>query len=125
MTPYKANPFVFIFSVIAIGVVLVYYIYGILDRTGLEESTRPGVVEDKQFTASGKSYYTTVSGGRTWVQSQETPETYAVVVRVDGARTAGAVPKQVFESLNVSDSVQVKVRRTRFTNRLEVIQISR
>ena len=125
MTPYKANPFIYIFSVIAIGVVLAYYIYGAIDRAGLNVSARPGIVEDKQFTASGKSYYTTVSGGRTWIQSQETPETYAVVVRVDGERTAGAVSKQVYESLNINDNVQVKIRRTRFTNRLEVVEISR
>ena len=125
MTPYSANPFIYIFSIVAIGAVLIYYVYGAIDRGGLELNTAPATVEGKQFTESGKSYYTTIAGGRAWVQSQDTPETYAVVLNVGNERTAGVVSKQVYDSLKVNDSVQVKMRRTRITGRLEVIEVTR
>ena len=65
MTPYSANPFIYIFSVAAIGGVLLYYVYGAIDQTGLDVSTTAARVTDKQFTKSGRSYYTTIAGGRT------------------------------------------------------------
>jgi len=125
MTPYSANPFVYIFSVVAIAAVLIYYVYGAIDRGGLEVNTASATVEGKQFTESGKSYYTTIAGGRAWVQSQDTPETYAVVVNVGNERTAGVVSKQLYESLKVNDTVQVKMRRTRITGKLEVVEVTR
>jgi len=125
MTPYSANPFIYIFSVAAIGAVLLYYVYGAIDQTGLEVSTAVATVTDKQFTKSGRSYYTTIAGGRTWVQSKETPETYAVVLTVGNERTAGVVSKELYESLQPNDTVQVKIRRTRITGRLEVVEVTR
>jgi hypothetical protein len=125
MTPRSANPFGFIFSVVAIGAVILYFAYGAIDRTGLKVSTTEGTVTGKQFTESGKSYYTTISGGRAWVQSQETPETYAVTLNVDDERTAGVVSKQLYDTLKVNDKVQVSIRRTRITGRLEVVEVTR
>ena|SRR5437016_2980894 len=125
MTPYSANPFIYIFSVAAIGAVLLYYVYGAIDQAGLEVSPAVATVTDKQFTKSGRSYYTTIAGGRTWVQSKETPETYAVVLTVGNERTAGVVSKELYESLQPNDSVQVKIRRTRITGRLEVVEVTR
>jgi hypothetical protein len=125
MTPYRANPFGFIFSAVAIGAVVLYFGYGAIDRTGLQVSTAAATVTGKQFTESGKSYFTTISGGRAWVQSQETPETYAVTLNVADERTAGVVSKQLYESLKISDKVQVSIRRTRITGRLEVLEVTR
>jgi hypothetical protein len=125
MTPYKANPFIYVFSVAAIAGVLLYYVYGAVDRAGLEVSSATATVAEKQFTESGKSYYTTVAGGQAFVQSQETPETYAVVLSFGDERTAGVVPQQLYASLKVDDSVQVKYRRTRISNKLEVLEITR
>jgi hypothetical protein len=82
-------------------------------------------VTDKQFTESGRSYYTTIAGGRTWVQSQETPETYAVILTVGNERTAGVVSKELYESVQPNDTVQVKIRRTRITGRLQVVEVTR
>lgn len=125
MTPYRANPFYFIFAIAVVCALCGYYVYEAIDRTGLEVTTSPATVEDKQFTESGKVYYTTIAGGRAWVESEETPETYAVVLDVNGDRTAGAVPKDLFDALNINDTVEAQVRRTRITRRLEVVHISR
>jgi hypothetical protein len=124
MTPRSANPFGFIFSVVAIGAVIIYFGYGAVDRMGLQMSTAEATVTGKQFTESGKSYYTTISGGRAWVQSQETPETYAVVLSVNGEPTAAVVSKQLYDALKVNDKVQLSVRRTRITGRLEVVEVT-
>ncbi len=125
MTPYSANPFAYIFSVAAIGAVLLYYAYGAIDRMGLAVSTTDAIVTGKQFTPRGKSYYTTIAGGREWVQSKETPETYAVVLNVGNEQTAAVVSKQLYESLQADDTVQVQVRRTRITKRLEAVEVRR
>jgi hypothetical protein len=125
MTPYSANPFAYIFSVVAVGAVVLYFAYGAIDRTGLEVRSAAAIVTGKQFTPSGKSYYTTIAGGREWVQSQVTPETYAVVLNVGNEQTAGVVSKALYESLQANDIVQVKIRRTRITKRLEVVEVTK
>ena len=123
MTPYSANPFVYIFSAIVIGAVLLYGGYATIDRMGLEVRTAVATVAGKQLTESGQSYHTNIAGGRAWVQSHETPETYAVTLNVGGEQTVGLVSKQMFESLHANDPVRVKVRRTRITRRLEVVEV--
>jgi hypothetical protein len=125
MTPYSANPFSYIFSVVAIGAVLLYFVYGAIDRMGLAVTTTEAVVTGKQFTPRGKSYYTTIAGGREWVQSRETSETYAVVLKVGNEQTAGVVSKELYESLQADDTVQVQIRRTRITKRLEAVEVRR
>jgi hypothetical protein len=125
MTPYKANPFGFIFSIAAVAAVGLYYLYGAVDHLGVEERSTPATVVGKQFTESGKSYYTTIAGGRAWVQSQQTPETYAVVLDVGAERTAGVASKAIYDSLQPGDRVQARTRRTRITGRLEVVEIAR
>jgi hypothetical protein len=121
MTPFSANPYVYVFAAIVIGAVLVYYGFGLIDRMGVEVRSSAATVTGKQYTAGGKTYVTNVAGGRTWTQAQETPETYAVTLNVGGEPTVGLVSKQMFESLNAGDKVNVKFRRTRITKRLEVI----
>lgn len=125
MTPQSANPFVYIFSLVAIAAVLIYYGYGALDHAGLRERNAVATVTGKQFAESGRSYYTTVAGGRTWVQSQVTPETHVVLLSVGNEQTAGVVSKELYESLQAGESVQVRLRRTRMTRRLEVVDVTR
>jgi hypothetical protein len=125
MTPFSANPFVYVFSVVAIVAVVAYFAYGAIDRLGLGVRSADAVVTGKQYNPPGRSYYTNVVAGRVWTQSQETSETYVVTLRVDGEDTVGFVSKQLFESLNAGDPVNVKVRRTRITRRLEAAEVSR
>jgi len=124
MTPYSANPFAYIFPAVALGAMLVYFMCAAIDRMGLEVRTAVATVTGKQFTESGKSYYTTIAGGRTWVEPQETPETYVVTLNMGDEHTVGLVSREMFESLNASDTVRVKIRRTRITGRLEVVEVA-
>ena len=125
MTPYSANRFAYIFPAVATGALLLYFIYVAIDRTGLEVRTAVATVTGKQFNESRKSYYTTMAGGRAWVQSKDTPETYVVTLNVGDEYTVGLVSKQMFESLSAGDTVHVKIRQTRITARLEVIEVAK
>jgi hypothetical protein len=125
MTPFSANPFIYVFSVVAIVAVVAYFAYGALDRLGLAVRSADAVVTGKQYNPPGRSYFTNVVAGRAWSQSQETSETYVVTLRVAGEDTVGLVSKQMFDSLSAGDRVNVKVRRTRITRRLEAVEVSR
>lgn len=125
MTPYHANPFAYIFSVLAIAAVALYFLYAAYDRWGLEVSSTFATVTGKQHTQSRKTYRTTIIDGRSMVQSDEIPEVYAVVLMVGNEATSGMVSKELYDSLQTEDNVQVKVRRTRMTRRLEVIEVKR
>jgi hypothetical protein len=92
---------------------------------GLEVSSSVATVTDKKFIPRGESYYTNIAGGRAWVQKQEISEVYAVMMNVGEEPTIGAVSKEMFESLNAGDRVRVKIRRTRFTKNLQVVEVSK
>src|SRR5215472_1273336 len=123
MTPYTANPFIYVFSTVAIVCVILYFGYSAVDRVGIESHTAVATVSGKQFTKGGKSYYTTIAGERSWVQSHETPDIYAVLLNIGDERTTAVVSKKLYESLQANDTVQVKTRRTRITRKLEVIEV--
>ena len=125
LTPYSANPFVFVFSIVAIGAVTIYFGYGAVDRMGLEVQSVDAKVVDKQFGPGVKAYNTIIAGGRPWIQSRETSDVYLVVLEVRGEKTGGLVSQELYESLNAGDTVRAKVRRTRISRRLEAIEITR
>jgi hypothetical protein len=125
MTAYGANHFIIPFSIIAIGAVLLYVAYAVIDRMGLEVRSADATVVSKQYNPPGTTYSTNITGGRAWTQSQQTPESYVVILQIDGEQTVGLVSKQLFESLNAGDKVKAKVRRTRITRRLEAFDVSR
>lgn len=125
LTPYSANRFGFIFSIVAMAAVAIYFAYGAVDRMGLAIEDVDATVLNKLHNPSGTAYNTVIAGGRSWVQSHATSETYVAVLRVAGEETAGLVSKELFDSLNAGDPVRAKVRRTRITRRLEAVEISR
>ncbi|HYR91351.1 MAG TPA: hypothetical protein VE422_45260 [Terriglobia bacterium] len=123
MAPYSVNPLVYIFPAIVVTALLLYFVYGAIDRMGLETRTSLATVTGKQFNQAGTTYHTTVAGGRTWVQSDKTPESYVVMLNVGDERSVGLVSKELYQSLQANDTVQVKIRRTRITGRLEVVDV--
>ena len=82
MTAFSANPFIYVFSAIAVAVAVLYFSYLAIDRIGLETRSTVATVTDKQFNASGTTYNSTVAGGRTWVQSHDTPVRCVLVTGV-------------------------------------------
>ena len=125
MPPQGPNPFVYIFpAVLLIGAVL-YFGYGALDRAALATKTAATVVTGKQFTKGSTTYHTTIVGNQSLVQGDQNPDAYVVLFAVDGEATGGAVTPELYESLQAGDSVHVRYRRTRLSNRIVVTEVSR
>ena len=123
MTAFRANPSAFIFAVVLLCSVLGYYAYNAFDRMGGEISDTVAIVTGKHYTPPGKTYNTNVVDGKSFVQTQETPEMFSVALSVNGEPTSGLVTKQRYAALQENDTVQVKVRRTRMTKKLQVLEV--
>jgi hypothetical protein len=50
---------------------------------------------------------------------------YVIELMIGKEATVGLVDKHAFERLNKDDHVQVKIRRTRISGRLEVVEVVR
>lgn len=125
MTPFSANPVLFIFIVIILVAVVAYYAYGAFDRLGVEAQAVEATVIGKQYNPPSTTYNTNIAGGRAWTQAQTVEETYALTLQVGDEQTVGLVSKQLFEILKAGDKVQAKIRRTRFSGKLEALEVAR
>ena len=108
LTQYNANRFVFLFSIAAIGAVVLYFAYGAVDRMAISVRSVDATVLDKQHGPGGKAYNTVIAGGRPWIQSREMSEAYLVVLQVGGEKTGGLVSRELYESLNPGDAVRAR-----------------
>lgn len=124
MTPFSADPFAYIFSVVVIAAVLVYIAYGTVDRVGLRVRRNQAIVTGKRYNPPGTAYDTTIAGDRAWTRSHQTAETHVVMLQVGEAQTVGVVSKPLFDTLAAGDRVTVKLRQTRITRRLEAIEVA-
>jgi hypothetical protein len=121
-----ASPLVYIFPALAFAAVCVYFLYGALDRIGLETHETDGRITTKQFAQGSTTYNTNIVAGRAWTQSSQNPDQYMVSLELDGdVTTGGFVDKQMYESLQPGERVRVKYQRTRFSNKLMVTEVSR
>jgi hypothetical protein len=125
MTPYSANPFVYIFSILAAMAALIWLTFAAVNRLGLEVSSAMATVTGKQHTAGSTTYNTNVVAGRAWLQSTDNPDFYAVALTINNEATVGLVSPELFAALQPNDVVQVKIRRTRITRKLEVVDVTR
>lgn len=114
---------VYVFPVVALAAVLLYYVYGAIDRLGLEVQHAEGRVTGKQVAAGSTTYNTNYIDGRAVVTGTKNPEMYVVAVDVNGEPAGGAVTREVYDSLQQGDVVQVRFRRTRFSQRLLVTDV--
>ena len=122
MKGFFANPIYVVPAVLLLGFGS-YYLYGAIDRVGLEAQSVEAVVTSKEYTPGGTTYRTVIAANRAWTQAIETGDWYAIQLRVGTELTVGLVSKEAFERLNENDRVQVKVRRTRLSGKLEVIEV--
>ena len=125
MTPFAANPFVFIFSGVLLVAVLGYFGWGALDRLGLSEEQAAAVVVRKQLNPPGVTYRTTIAGGRAWTLTDPTAETYVLELKIGDEPTVAVVSQELYNTLRPGDPVQLRLQRTRLSGRLEVTAVSR
>lgn len=125
MSAFSANPVAYIIPAVLVVGFGLYYLYGAIDRLGLPLQQADAVVTGKTFTPGGTTYNTNVVAGRAWTQANELPDNYAVSLLVDQEPTVALVTKQKYDTLNANDRVRVKLRRTRLSGRLEVVELSK
>ncbi len=123
MPPQGPSPFVYIFPAVLLVGALLYFGYGALDRGALETRQAEARVTGKQFTPGSATYRTVEAGGRSWVQKDRYPDAYVVTLELNGEATSALVKPELYQSLEAGDSVQVRFRRTRLSNRLLVTDV--
>lgn len=122
--PTSGNPFAYALPAIAVTLVVLYYLYGAVDRLGLSTQDAEGVVISKAYTPGSTTYNTNVAGGRSWVQASRNPDMYSVELQVEGETAGGLVDKKLYDVLKANDRVRLRVGRTRLTKRLIVREVA-
>jgi hypothetical protein len=125
ITPFSANPFMFIFSVVAIVGMVLYLGYVAFDRLGLQVEEADAIVLDKQHYAGGEAPLVNIVAGRPWVQSQLTPEIFLLTLKSEAAHLQAAVTKPVFDAMTPGDTVSIKYQRQRISGGIQVIAVSK
>lgn len=126
MPPEAPNPFViYAFPAIALVAVLLYFVYGAVNRVGLDTYQGEARVTGKQLTPGSTTYTTEVVAGRSWTKANQNPDAYVVQLDLDGEATGGMVSQQLYESLQAGERVRVRFSRTRLTKRILVTDVSR
>lgn len=115
----------YIFPALAFAAVLLYYAYGAADRMGLDTQETVAQVTEKNFAQGSTTYHTNIVAGRAWTQSSQNPDAYMVGLEIEGTPTGGFVTKQMYDTLRAGEQVRVKYKRTRFSNKLLVTDVSR
>jgi hypothetical protein len=116
---------VYAFPAVLLMAVLVYYLYGALDRAFLETSETGTRVTGKQVARGSTTYDTRIAGGRAWTQATDNAETYILTFVIHGQPSGGSVGADTYESVRVGDSVHVTFGRTRLSRRLVVTGVQR
>jgi hypothetical protein len=125
MTPFAANPFVFIFSGLILVAVIGYFAWGALDRLGLADEQASAVVTGKNYYPPGMTYRTNIVAGRAWTQSSPTSDAYVLLLNLGQEPTGAIVSRELYDAVRPGDGVQVRMRRTRLSRRLEVTDVVR
>jgi len=116
MTPHVVNP---IFSAIPMVILFILcYSYWRYNRCGLDDISTIANV-------TGKKYKHEESKLNNMGQFRTVPEAYILKLDIDGEHANGFVTKELYQSLNINDTVHVIVQRTRIWRKLIVVRVSK
>jgi len=121
----EASSYTSFVPTLAFGFVIVVGLFLAANRLGLETNTVTATVADKHYTASGKTYHTTVVAGKSHIQSAEHADAYVLSLTLEGSSALAFVDKSTFDEFDVGDGVKVDARRTRITGQLLVSNVSK
>ena len=99
------SPLVYAIPAVVLAAVLLYYVYGAVDRFGLDTQRTEARVTAKQFASGSTTYNTNIVAGQALTQSSKNPDFYVIGLEVNGEPVGGAVTPQVYESLQPGDLV--------------------
>jgi len=101
-----------------------YWGFLALDSWGLAEQQGSAVVRGKRYQEAHTTYVTQVINNRTTSVPQRTEEAYLLQLEVAGERTDAAVPKDLYESISESQTVNATFKRGRITGGVQVVKVS-
>ena len=119
------SPLVYALPAVVLAAVLVYYVYGAVDRFGLDTQRTEARVTGKQFAPGSTTYNTNIVAGRALTQSSKNPDFYVIELDMNGELAGGAVTPQMYESFQPGDLVHVEFQRTRFSKQVLVTGVRR
>ena len=106
---------------IVIGVVwLAFYL---ANSVGVPIETVQAKVVGKQVVAAGTTYRANIVAGRHYIQSDTPGDVCLVELDVKGERVSGFVSEQFYQDVAEGEMIDVRLRMTRITGRMEVIEI--
>lgn len=103
--------------------VVAYFGFQAIDSLGLEPQKASAVVVEKNYHAADKTYTTQYINKRTQVIPQVTPEAYLLTLDIDGEKVEGAVPKEIFDAVSISRTVEATYERRRMTGTLVITEV--
>ena len=115
----------YVFPAVALAAVVLYFVYGIVDRGGLTSRRADVIVTGKEIARGSTTYPTTTAGGRAWTRGTENPDWHILTFQVEGESAGGAVSPELYDSVQVGDRVRVRFHRTRIGGQLLVTDVSR
>jgi hypothetical protein len=113
------------FAAAVIVAVIGYWLFMIVERTGVATRTMRAAVIAKRYEAAHRTYVTQIINGRSVVVPQDVADAYVVDVATPAGRASGIVPTDLYSRLLIGDSVTVAVRSGRLSGRLDVTSVSR
>jgi hypothetical protein len=125
MASNRPNPIVYVVPAVALGAVLVYFLYGAIDRLGLETQRAEARVTGKQIASGSTTYNTNIVAGRAWTQGTKNADIHVIEFAVNGVATGGAVTPEMYASLQAGDVVRVEFQETRVTKQILVTDVRR
>ena len=105
---------------------LLYYLYGAVDRLGLESQRDAGAGDGEAVRRriDDLQHRTSSPAGRGRRRRRIRMSTWSGSIS-NGEATGGAVTPQLYESLQPGDLVQVEFQRTRFSKQIVVTDVRR
>ena len=119
---FQQNKFIFIFAGLMLLAGAVYYGYQIADGSFLPEKEATAKVLGKEHVPFSEKYQMTNIGGVNRTVKIAVPETWLLVVDVNGAQAKAGVDHDEFLAMKPGAEVKVRYKQRRVTGNLQVTQ---
>jgi len=114
-----------------IPLLLLWFAYIAYDSWGLQPNNATVTVKEKKFYPGGTTYAPTAipinpakpTGGLS--MPVDKPDVYMVNFDLNGKPSGGLVTKEMYDSINPGDTVQVKWSQSRLTKRILVTEVAK
>lgn len=117
--------FMYAFGMILLVAAAGWFAFSALDRMGLRYQESRAMVTAKERRAPGTTYTRTMINNRMVTLPQSMEETFVLVMSMDGGDAYGFADRELYDAIDVGDSVSVSYQRRRITGGVQVSSITR